>query len=62
MRGEVRGQLSLRWEESLRTRGVPEEAEQQSRELLKQLLREVVEAERRKEVAKDEREDQPESS
>ena len=62
MRRENHGQLPLPWEKELRSQGVPEEAEQACRELLKQLLRAVVRSEYEKEIPKNEREDQPESS
>ena len=56
------GQLPLQWEKGLRSQGVPKEAEQACRELLRQLLREVVRSEQEREVTKGEREDQQESS
>ena len=56
------GQLPLRWETGLRSSGVPEEAESKCRELLAQLLREVVRSEREREVSQDEREDHAGSS
>ena len=62
MRRGDHGQLPLRWEQGLRTQGVPDEAEQKCLELLQQLLGEVVGSEREREIRNHEREDQPESS
>jgi hypothetical protein len=58
MRRENHGQLPLHWERDLRSQGVPGEAEQACRELLRQLLREVVRSEHERGITKDEREDQ----
>jgi hypothetical protein len=62
MRRRNQGQLALQWEAGLGTRGVPEKAESKCRELLVQLLREVVRGEREREVSQDEREDHAGSS
>ena len=51
------GQLPLRWEMGLQAQGVPEQAERKCRELLAQLLREVVRSEREGEIRDDERQD-----
>ncbi len=62
MRQGNRGQLPLEWGRGLRGQGVPEKAEQACRELLRQLLREVVRSEHERGITNDERKDQQESS
>ena len=62
MRRRNQGQRRLRWEVGLRGQGIPEEAESKCRELLAQMLREVVRSEREREVSEDEREDHAGSS